>query len=472
MVGDLVALARTFSSGKANCIERHLASFQESGKLVPVQMPSPRSTLFQLGDRFIRRLARGDKVTALVDQAIVSSVNLLTTIIIGRACGKEQLGLFAAGISIVMIAYTAQTALVLMPYVVSYPRLSNEDRRSYNGSVLLHQLGFLMLLVGSLITLGWAFVNSSGGRELGGLLLTIAVPVSFIVFREFARQISCAERRFRQALFVDFGAGTLQLAGLSTLAYHGSLDAGRAFIVAGFSCGLSGLGWLAYRWATFEASIRNAWRDLSRNWFFGRWLFGSGLLREMSVSVYPWIIIGVRGAGEAGLWASCVGVVALNNPIMLALYNEAGPRISHSFAASGIKGLRREVLRTTKICCLAALPILLLLVIYGDELVVLIYGEKFAGGSITIALLAASAFLVGAGFSFPYGLLALERPGLDFLGNAASFLVLVLLGWWCTLSFGTSGAAFGVLLATAIGVAFKAGGFARVLRRREEAMFD
>lgn len=400
-----------------------------------------------------------DRLVALADQGIVSATALLTTIIVGRACPKEELGIFAAGLSVIVLAYSAQKALILTPYLVLNPRMNGEDHRLYKGSSIIHQLGFSTLLSVVICVSAVVVVHSPTKEVFGHLLFVLAVMAPFIVFREYARQNSFAELKFRNALILDICVSLAQLAAMLVLALEGRLSAALAFVVIGTACSLATLGWLASDWRHFTIVAGNALSDLSRNWFYARWLFGSGLLRELSVSLYPWIIIALHGASTAGMWAAAVGVVALYNPVMLALYNEAAPRISHSFAEGGIGALRAAISDTSKRCSLAAVPVFLALLFFGDRLVTLVYGPKYAGVGPTVAILAASAVVMAFGYPFPYGLLAIERPKLDFLGNAAAFLVLIMVGFWAARSFGTVGAAAGVLTAHTIAVVVKATGF-------------
>ena len=53
----------------------------------------------------ISRLLLGDRDRALsvLDQGVVSGTRFLTTVLIGRACAPEELGLYSLGFSVVLI---------------------------------------------------------------------------------------------------------------------------------------------------------------------------------------------------------------------------------------------------------------------------------------------------------------------------------------------------------------------------------
>jgi O-antigen/teichoic acid export membrane protein len=286
--------------------------------------------------------------------------------------------------------------------------------------------------------------------RLGRVLIVLACAGGIIVFREFARQAAYAELKFQQALALDICVSVLQLSGIVLFAMQETLTASLAFAAAGIACGAGILGWLLSNWSELRFIPVGVWNDFVKNWYYGRWLFGSGLLWQLSGSFYPWIIISVHGAAEAGMLAAAHGVVAFYNPVMLALYNEAAPKISRSFADGGVDALRETIAATAKRCFLAALPLFLVFVLFGDRLVILVYGEKFAGCGVVVGLLALGALIVALGYAFPYGLLAIGKPRLDFVGNLASFLVFVILGIWAVRMYGAVGAGIGTVAASIV----------------------
>lgn len=86
-------------------------------------------------------------VVTLADQAVASATNFLTGVIIGRACTKEQFGLYMLGFSIVLFVMSLQNSLISTPYMVYSPRLKGNEHIRYTGSTLIHQLGLSGLII-------------------------------------------------------------------------------------------------------------------------------------------------------------------------------------------------------------------------------------------------------------------------------------------------------------------------------------
>src|SRR5207302_10185209 len=95
------------------------------------------SEWFAPSARRLLRLATRREVLAVLDQAVVSGASFLTTILIGRAAGPEQLGLYVLGFTWAVLIVSVQESLIAAPYTVFGNRLQGACRAAYAGSVLV-----------------------------------------------------------------------------------------------------------------------------------------------------------------------------------------------------------------------------------------------------------------------------------------------------------------------------------------------
>ena len=209
----------------------------------------------------------------------------------------------------------------------------------------------------------------------------------------------------------------------------------------------------------------------------GRWLFASSVLWSVCIDQYPWLITTLRAPAEAAVWAACYGVMAFLNPVVLALNNDAAPRVANDFAAHGLDGLKKSVRRSAMVAAVMTLPILLALVLFGARLVKLMYGAKFvaAGGAsgglenagVIVDLLAAGLWMYAVGLAFPYGMLTLGRPAVDFAINVACMVSFLGVGLWLVRGYGVRGAACSYLLVQAVALVLRVVAFGRVVGQAE-----
>ena len=411
------------------------------------------SVLWTKASLLQRALALWSNTTArqgglsLIDQGVVSATNFLTGVIIARACSKEELGLYMLGFSLILLVTDLQTSLIATPYMVYAPRLKGEAHASYTGSTLIHQMGLCLLIVLGLIGGEIAVRHGVGPRGLGPVLYALIAMATFITLREYARRICFACLKVKRALLLDAGIAAGQIGGLLLLARFGLLSASRAYWLMGVVCGAAVLGWLWSERSFYRLRISESLVDLKRNWTLGKWVFASGLVWAISMNLYPWMLAAFHGTASAGIWAACLGAVALGNPAVLGIQNFLGPKIAHVHAKEGGRSLRTYVLRASGLVALPMLLFCVAMTFLGGSLVTLLYGHSYAGNGLVVAFLAINLAVSIISFSFSRALFAIERADVDFAVNFVALFIMVTLGLWLVRSSGAVGAAIGLLIA-------------------------
>lgn len=416
-------------------------------------------------------VSRGGALS-LVDQGIVSATNFATGVIVGRTCSKEELGLYMLGFSLIFLVTDFQTSLISTPYMVYAPRLKGRAHALYTGSTLIHQLAFSLLTMLALLCGGVAANIGVGLTGLGPVLWALVAVIGLIMLREFARRVCFARLSLMTAFVFDTSIAAGQVGGLLVLARFGLLSASSAFWTIGVACGVAVLWWLWLERGSYSPRMSESLADLKKNWVFGKWLFASGLVWAISINFYPWLLAAFHGTASTAVWAACLGVVSVGNPILLGVQNFVGPKIAHAYAASGSSSLRGLVLKITAAVSLPMSLLCLTLILWGGRLVTLLYGYQYAGNSLIVAIMALYLLVATAAFAFSRALVAIERADLDFLVNFAALFIMVTLGFWLVRAFGPLGAALGLLGGTLATSAVRAAAFLKVtvrtLERQEE----
>ncbi len=407
----------------------------------------PRQNWLQMGsDLLSGAMVRKGTVT-LIDQSVTSATNFVTGVIIGRVCTKEEFGLYMLGLTITLYVTNLQTSLILTPYMIYSPRLKGNAKALYTGSTLIHQLTLSALAILCLAVGGGVLSLGMGPQGLAQVVWALVVVIAFILLRDYARQVCFARLRIRTALMVDSCVAVGQISGVLLLAYLGVLSASRAYWVIGAACGLTALAWLIWMHTEFTLRISQAILDFGHSWSFGKWVFASGLIWTLSMSLYPWFLAAFHGTASAGVWAACLGIVAIGNPLLLGAQNFLGPRIAHSFAEGGRSALRRFALRASLAFFVLMIPLCLILLVFGGSLIACLYGAKYAGNGMVVSVLAVNLLFSAASFTYSRVLFAIGRADVDFMVNFAALFVLITLGLWLVRAWGPLGAAYGLLIA-------------------------
>jgi len=403
---------------------------------------------------------------ALVDQVVLSAANLATGVILGRACSKEEFGLYTLAMSIVLFAAAFQGALILTPYMIFSPRLRGMDKARYAGSTLIHQACLSAAAMAVLALGGVVLTLGIGPRELAPVVWALAAVVGLLLFRDYARQLSFANLSVQAALWLDTAAAALQLAGIAVLVACGTLSAYGACWVIGAASGLGTAGWLLATRGQFAVRRRAVMADLRHNWTTGKWVFVSGIVWALGTYLYPWLLLALHGSASAGVWAACFGMVALANPLILGVQNYLGPSIAHAFAQGGFGPLRRHTLGAALVMAAMFLPLFGILTAAGSPGVVLLYGEKYAGCGVIVAWLALSTLVATLTFPFSRALFAAGMARVDFGATVVSLATLATAGLWLVRGYGVAGAGLGLLLGNAAGLAVRLAYFLGRVRPR------
>ena len=426
-------------------------------------MMTRKSALKGLINRILFAANKG--FLGISDQVLLSFAAFATSVLIGRSCTKEELGLYALGLTIMVFATDFQTAFISTPYAVYSPRLKGYDHRSYTGSTLIHQLtySFIVLLMLIIITTVSFFAN--GQKGFAEFSRAVILAITFVLMKEFIRQLCFASLRVKTVLILDSFAVLIQVGGLSLLSFSGALSSQRAFLVVGIACGLTSAIWLILNKNVFVFSLTRAWSEFQRNWIFAKWLAASNLLWSSAFNLIPWCIAVFQGVEANGVWAVCLGVSGLGNIVLVGMQNLIGPRILHAFAHGGASEMRGFVFKAAGLLVLLTSIFFAFIMIFGDMLLVLLYGHKYGGNGLIVSVMALSLVVGSATFPFSRGLFAMERADVDFKINIAVVATLGI-NVYLVRAFGLFGAAYGLLATHSLSAVLRGIAFNRIARTK------
>jgi O-antigen/teichoic acid export membrane protein len=351
-----------------------------------------------------------DGLLSLVDQGIVSGTNFAITVIIGRESGETQLGLYSLGFTIVVLNLGAQESLITLPYTVYRPLKEKAELAGLRAAVAIHQVGFsllisLLLLVSSGIL--WLFSQDPGFARV---LLVLAATATLLSARDFIRRIAFADFQIRKAIKLDILVCSLQLIGILALAKAAMLTAVSAHALLGLACGIVIVTLLSINRSRFAVDFLQAGRLVGKHWRFGRWVLAGQLVGISNGYLMHWLLAIMLGAAEAGIFAACMSLVYFTNPIVIGVGNYLTPSFSSVAAGRGIEFLRRPVFSATALLALSLSLIFFPILFFGDQLLVLLFGDNYAGYGRVTSIVAFGILFRAIGVPPENGLRAMNRP--------------------------------------------------------------
>lgn len=387
-------------------------------------------------------LARVDRVGAqrgmwvVADQAVVSLASFLATVIVGRVCGRYELGVYGLAISIFWLAAGVPNALVWTPYTSRAARLPARRRAVFAGSATVHAVLVAVAISAVVLLVGLVPPGISHAAWLAPVCLALVPFTIMMIVREHVRRISMANLELRDLLWIDVPIAIVQLVLILLLASAGKLTAVTALLAIAVASGGAVL-WLARRRGRFQYDRRRVAVHWGYNQRFGRWLLFVSLMWLLGDSSYRWLVGSLHGLESLGQFAAAQTIVLLINPFLLSANNLTQALASHRRAGGGIDELRRLAVRGTLWIAVLAGAAFLVLAAVGGPLVQLIFGSQYSGLGRVVATLCLGMFARFLAMPIEAALVALEHGRWMLVAAAVRLAVIAGAGvpliWWCGL---------------------------------------
>ncbi|MCD6681938.1 MAG: hypothetical protein LT102_15045 [Burkholderiaceae bacterium] len=333
-------------------------------------------------------------VWSLADQALVSAVNFLSSVILARTLGLEAFGAYAVAQMYLFYANTFQGALVVSPMMIEVPAhggTGGDRRRLLNGYLGYSTIVGLATVV-TVQLLAEILGRWSGALSVRGLVLPLAILMIAFPTQDWLRRVHYTQSAHRRAFFSDALAYGGYLSALLLLATHHRLDAAAAFWAMAFSFGATALAGLALDryWPDLRRSarvIRAQWRS-SRDYLLSwqlQWLASQGVI------LFGTAIAGQQAAGALRAAQNLLGPVVV---LFQWLDNVLPVHFARHLKDAGADALRLHASRLRNLGLVGLALAAVLLATFSGTLMAMIYGEPYRPFA-TLANAFALYFLLG-----------------------------------------------------------------------------
>jgi len=376
----------------------------------------------------IKRLLKANGTLALFDQGIVSFTRFFTSVLIGRLCGPEDLGIYAFCFTILLLALSVQDSLITKPYTMLRQTQPGDRSQEYLGSIL-HQHGLLALtfaLGASLVGFICAHFELVQGK-FSIVILILAILVPFTLFWDLMRRIAFAHFRMFEAAVLDAALAILQLSLLLILALMGELYLYLAMVGIPLATAIIGTIWFALWRRNFNADIRSYRRDWVANWDFGRWILAGQLLGTLHGYAVPWVLALTVGIASTGIFVAAQTIILLTNPMVLGLTNWLEPRAAQVTATEGPSGLRDLIFKVMVGVTGLMSAFALVFMVLGPFLLEFVFGADYQGYGLLVGIFGLCPVAWSASSVLSSGLVALQQSRTVFWGSIIGFVSTLLL---------------------------------------------
>ena len=384
----------------------------------------------------LRALVTGNEaLVSLADQAIISGGNFTSGVIAALSLSTQEFGLYVLATLIILEATGVQNALTLQPMTVNGAGLTEHQFGRYFSAQILIQIA--TIAVSTVIVVAVALL----WEPLRPLTVPLAVATAAWQTQEFCRRALYTRSAVVSAAFNNFISYGFQ-AGILTLLYWTiDMTIQEALWVVAITS-LLGAAVGLWQMRSYLSRERDSIPDVARESFrLGRWIASSYLLSAASVGAYPALLAALTGlASTAGLGIvkQAVGPLHL---LTRPLENFFLPRAARALDQHGTAALTQVLWRATRFSVPLFVVYILILVVAGDWVIRLVYGERYVEHADALRVFALSDLLWLPVIVFRLELAARRLQRYLLLVEAWSALVVYGLGLVLIIWIGLMGAA-------------------------------
>lgn len=379
---------------------------------------------------------------AAIDQAVISLANFVATIILARNVDPTQLGVYGVGFVTLRLVRAVQDGVIIQPMNVFGAGMTQEEFKRYATSTSLFQVALAVLSAAAVAACGWALIVM-GNDTAGPTLYVLWLPFLWWQFQEYLRRMLYTRGRVLSAVINSVISNGVRLALMIYLANQGRLSgiSGLEAIAWGaFAALLPSLWFTRNYWSRQVANLRDTWQ---RNWNFGRWLLGSGLANWAAVEFYPILTAGLISFAAAGAYRALQNLVAPIHLLLRAIDTFLTPRAANLYEKHGPQALTHTLRSIYLAIGFPVLGILLIALIFPEQLLGLIYGDAYLEYSNGVSLMVLFYALMFAYWPLQaiFKAAQLSRP--IFIANALAIVSMFTVGIWAILNWDVYGTIIG-----------------------------
>ena len=394
-----------------------------------------------------RLLDHKDALLCIVDQGVVSVAGFATSVLIGRS-NPEELGVYFIAWSIVYFIRGFQEQMISVPYTIFHHK-HKDGLAGYRGSCMIQQFG--------LTTLAFLFISamtvaaSFGWLESSMLapLVVLLLLMPSLLMREVVRQYCFTHQKNISVLAIDTAITVLQIGGLVGLGYCGLMTGANAWAVIGGACLLTLLIWYFQSRPEISFEKTRLRADWNQNWGFGKWAVGGQLVGSLPTYIVPWMLVAAAGTAGTGFFAAANTISGVANIFNTGMANFLTPKAAQVYVEEGAHGLRRVVFRASLVFLVAVGGFCVLMAVFGGQIAVGLYGNKYIGLQTAITIMAAVMLFESFAIVASNGLFVMEKIKANFWVDVILMIVSIAAAISLIYPFGVLGAVWASLVGAA-----------------------
>lgn len=386
---------------------------------------------------------------AVVDQALLSGLNFLISVVLIKTVSKSEYGYFSIFFPITLFIVSIQNAVINTPLAVLLITKRGDEKRKYVGALFFGQYLLLFPLafigtIGGIITYYFNF----GEPSVSAIIVAISLASIGILCREFLRAYFFANEIPNSVLIIDMLYFALIII-LGFLAYTFiQFDVAVVFFLMGLSSFLIGIFFISRnKWNFSRRDIKSSY---SENWQYGKWSLIGVIVTHIQTYSYLYLLgIIVGSAAVADVSAARL----LLMPLVLAQQGWSKVILPHGSKlreGNRLPKLFKEMVAISIVFVVIVLFLVFILIFFKSILLNIILSTNYEN-SFDYVFYWGVIFSMGfISLNASFGLQVLKNFELISKINTLTMLITVILAYFLIYSNGIEGGLIALLIGQTI----------------------
>ena len=378
----------------------------------------------------------------LMDQMMVSATNFLMTVVIIRLLGLDVFGVMTIMLLVVLFFQSIQNAYILSPIQTLYHQQDNPQdyaRHSVTTQCIFGLISAIAAVVFLIVFRHYSDIHYDD---------SVILPVFFLVL---SRQIQEFIRRYGFTIatpipvfvndIIAYGAYVpvlLILHMLDMLTLQTALWSLTLLTIGACIHGLSFLPKPAYNHKTKTVALEHA--------RYSKWLVGTASLQWLSGDYFIFMTSVIMGTTSVGILRAVERIMAVLNILILTIENIYPSKAATAYKNTYKAGLWACVISMYKREGLAILAISIILCLFAEPMLTLIYGENMREHAYLLQFFALAYMFTFIRLPLHIILRTCHRTRPIFASFCVTAVFSLITAKWLITQYGLNGAAIGVVI--------------------------
>jgi len=319
-------------------------------------------------------------IIVVLDFGLMSLASFAITVLLAKSVMPEEYSLYVLATSLIMMMLSIHNSLVAIPLTVMVPKLEGQAKKSFIGVGLFITVIIALLFLVSLIL----YIHHTDGQyektnQFNLLLSLFSFWAFFYVLREQMRFSMLADLNVKSGFIANVTGSVLILLSLFFLFFNHELTLQTLLYGLMLSTFVPSTIMLIVQNKNINFTFSGFVINAQKYWEIGKWNLMNAFLYSGSNLSIPWLILFFSDKKSVAVYGICSAFASVANPLLRGVNGYLFPKMSHGYKDEGDSELWRLTKLSMIIMLIPFTAWLLLLSIWGDELLTLFYSKDYAG---------------------------------------------------------------------------------------------